>query len=124
VLPITQGLLVPPATCAFAEHVCRQKATSPPNYGPRQAAYDLKKFRGKELVRLVGKSRRYEATPDGLRTISALMVLRERVLEPLTRGIVNLEPTQPGVNPTSLDQRYQSMREQMHEVFRELGLAA
>lgn len=115
---------MPPATCAFAEHVCRQKATSPPNYGPRQAAYDLKKFRGKELVRLVGKSRRYEATPDGLRTISALMVLRERVLEPLTRGIVNLEPTQPGVNPTSLDQRYQSMREQMHEVFRELGLAA
>ena len=47
----------------------------PQDYVDRQAAYDLKKFRGKELVRLVGKSRRYEPTPDGLQMISALMVV-------------------------------------------------
>jgi hypothetical protein len=33
-----------------------------------------------ETVRLVGESRRYEPTPNGLRMISGLMVLRERVL--------------------------------------------
>ena len=96
----------------------------PKDYGPRQAAYDLKKFRGKDFVRLVAKSRRYEPTPQGLRMISALTVLRERVVEPLTRGIVDPESIQPMTNPTSLDQRYQNVREQMHEVFRELGLAA
>ncbi len=108
----------------FANHMRRQTAGSPQDYGPRQAAYDLKKFRGKGFVRLVGKTRRYEPTPDGLRLISALMVLRERVLEPVTRSIVNVAPTQPATNPTSLDQRYQSIREQMREVFRDLGLAA
>jgi hypothetical protein len=76
---------------AFANHVRRQTTASPQDYGPRQAAYDLKKFRGKNMVRFVGKSRRYEPTPQGLRVMSALMVLRERVVEPLTRGIVNLE---------------------------------
>ena len=76
------------------------------------------------MVRFVGKSRRYEPTPQGLRVMSALMVLRERVVEPLTRGIVNLEAIEPAINPTSLDQRYQRIREQMREVFRELGLTA
>ena len=56
--------------------------------------------------------------------ISGLMVLRERVLESLTHRIVNFAPTATAANPTSLDQRYQTIREQMHEVFRELGLAA
>lgn len=108
----------------FTEHVRRQTGNSPKEYGSRQAAYDLKKLRGKELVRLVGKSRRYEPTANGLRLISGLMVLRERVLEPLIRGIVNVVPTQPDANPTSLDKRYETIREQMHELFRELGLAA
>jgi hypothetical protein len=108
----------------FAAHVRRQMSTSQEDYGPRQAAYDLKKFRGKELVRLIGKSRRYEPTPNGLRMISGLTVLRERILEPLTRGIINFAATVSGANPTSLDQRYEKIREQAHEIFRELGLAA
>jgi hypothetical protein len=108
----------------FADHVRRQAANSPRDYGPRQAAYDLKKFRGKGLVRRVGKSRRYEPTPNGLRMISGVTVLRERVLEPLTHGIANFAPSALGANPTSLDQRYQTIREQMHELLRELGLAA
>ncbi|MBV8832190.1 MAG: hypothetical protein JO108_23560 [Acidobacteriaceae bacterium] len=107
-----------------ADHVRRQTSASRQDYGPRQAAYDLKKFRGKELVRLVGKSRRYEPTPNGLRTISGLMVLRERVLEPLTRGMLNPAPPQAAANPTPLDQHYRTIREQMHEVLCEFGLAA
>jgi hypothetical protein len=47
---------------------------------------------------LVGKSRRYQPTPNGLKMVSGLVVLRERVLEPLTRGILNPEPT--GQPPT------------------------
>jgi hypothetical protein len=108
----------------LAEHVRRQTNTSSKDYGPRQEAYDLKKFRGKELVRLIGKSRRYEPTANGLRLISGLMVSRERVLEPLTRGIVNVAPPKPAASPTSLDQRYEIIREQMHEVLLELALAA
>jgi hypothetical protein len=34
---------------------------SPCQYGPRHAAYDLKKLRGKQIVRRIGHTRRYEA---------------------------------------------------------------
>jgi hypothetical protein len=96
--------------------------TSKP-YSCRQAAYDLLKFRGKHLVRSVGKSRLYEPTSSGLTMISEIMVLRERVLEPLIRGTVHRKCNTP-FDPTSSDQRYQSMREQLEEIFRDLGLAA
>jgi hypothetical protein len=99
-------------------------STSQQEYGPRHAAYDLKKFRGKGLVRLIGKSRRYEPTPNGLRMISGLMALRERILEPLIRRTVNHESTAPAANPTSLDQRYRTIGEQLEGIFRDLGLAA
>jgi len=48
-------------------------------YQPRQAAYDLKKLRGKKLVSKIGNSRRYEATPHGLKAMAALAVLRDKV---------------------------------------------
>ena len=32
-------------------------------YGARRAAYDLKKLRGKEIVRRIGQTRRYQSTP-------------------------------------------------------------
>ena len=41
-------------------------------YNPRQAAYDLKKLRGKQIVRRIAKSQRYEPIPDGLKTMTAL----------------------------------------------------
>ena len=57
-------------------------ATAKP-YQSRQAAYDLKKLRGKELVSKIGNSRRYRPTPTGLKAMAALMVLRDKVIMPL-----------------------------------------
>ena len=104
-------------------HVRQQTTISSRPYSCRQAAYDLLKFRGKDLVRLVGKSRRYEPTSSGLTTISGILVLRERVLEPLIRSTVQRERNAPA-DLTSSDQRHQAMREQMEGIFRDLGLAA
>ena len=47
-------------------------------YGARRAAYDIKKLRGKGMVEKIGKSRRYQPVREGLRAITALVVLRER----------------------------------------------
>jgi DNA-binding transcriptional ArsR family regulator len=79
----------------LAEHVRRQTNTSPKDYGPRQAAYDLKKFRGRELVRLVGKSRRYEPTQNGLTMISGLIVLREECWNRSSAAPLTGSPTHP-----------------------------
>jgi hypothetical protein len=107
----------------LADHVRRQTIVSSKPYSCRQAAYDLLKFRGKDLVRLIDKSRRYEPTSNGLTMASGLMVLRERVLEPLIRSTVHRECNSP-VDLTSSDQRYHAIREQMEGLFRDLGLAA
>jgi hypothetical protein len=48
-------------------------------YGPRHAAYDLKKLRGKQIVRRIGHTRRYEPLPTGLRAMTALLVLQTRL---------------------------------------------
>jgi hypothetical protein len=36
-------------------------------YGPRRAAYDIKRLRAKGMVSRIGKSRRYQPVPGGLR---------------------------------------------------------
>jgi hypothetical protein len=56
------------------------------DYTPRQAAYDLKKLRGKDWVRKIDTSPRYETVPEGLQTMTALLVLREKVIKPVLAG--------------------------------------
>ena len=53
---------------------------SPFQYGPRHVAYDLKKLRGKQIVRRIGHTRRYEPLPTGLRAMTALLVLRNKAI--------------------------------------------
>ena len=54
-------------------------------YGPRHAAYDLKKLRGKQIVRRIGHTRRYEPLPTGLRAMTALLVLRNKAIKTTPR---------------------------------------
>ncbi len=95
------------------------------DYGPRQAAYDLKKFRGKAMVQCIGKSRRYEPTPRGLATISASWLLREKVIGTLIGAFATGgETAMPTANPVALDQRYETVRKEMRAVLQEMGFAA
>jgi len=49
-------------------------------------------LRGKGMVRKIGTSRRYEPEPDGLRAMTALVVLREKVrtIQCRSIGITNI----------------------------------
>jgi repressor of nif and glnA expression len=56
----------------------RQRGGLPESaYGTRQAAYDVKKLRGKQMVQKRPRSRRYETMPEGLRAMAALVLLRD-----------------------------------------------
>src|SRR4030088_1271933 len=48
-----------------AARVCARTKQSPSQYWPRPAASDLKKLRGKDIVRRIGHTRRYEPLPTG-----------------------------------------------------------
>jgi hypothetical protein len=97
---------------------------NPSAYGARRAAYDLKKLRGKKIVRRIGGTRRYESVPKGLRAMAALVVLRNQAIKPLLAAAQELRPSRGAQNPQGLDTHYATIRTAMQRVFQELGLAA
>lgn len=93
-------------------------------YGARRVAYDLKKLRGKKIVRRIGQTRTYESMPKGLRAMAALVVLRNKAIKPLLAAAQELRPSRGAHNPRGLDAHYETIRSAMQGVFQELGLAA
>jgi hypothetical protein len=93
-------------------------------YDIRQAAYDLRKLRAKGFVVRLAHSHRYQFPPEGLRTIAALVVLREHVLKPILAGTAKPRQGRPPKHWTSIDAHYQALRKEMHALFTDLGLAA
>jgi len=93
-------------------------------YGPRQAAYDMKKLRGKQMVQRKSRSRRYEALPDGLRAMAALVVLRDDVIKPLLAGQCTLKLGRRPSKTAPIDAHYAALQHGMRDLFRELGIAA
>jgi hypothetical protein len=92
------------------------------SYSPRQAAYDLKKLRAKNLIRFAARRPRYESSPDGLRTITALHVLREKVIRPVLTGAARKRPGRPPKNPNPIDQHYARIQRDFCGLFDELVL--
>jgi hypothetical protein len=109
----------------LAAQVCTLSKQSQFQYGPRRAAYDLKKLRGKQIVRRVGQTRRYEPRPTGLRAVTALVVLRNKaIIKPLLAAAQQRRRTRGARNPRPLDAHYHAIRVAMRGVFQELGVAA
>jgi hypothetical protein len=97
---------------------------TPSQYGPRHAAYDLKKLRGKQILRRIAHSRRYEPLSTGLRAMTALLVLRNKAIKPLLAAAQPLRPPRGAHNPKPIDAHYDAIQAAMKGVFHELGLAA
>ena len=94
-----------------------------PLYSARQAAYDLKKLRAKELVAKIANSRKYLPTADGLRAITALLVLRERIIKPVLAGAAKPTSRPSAKVHSHLDRRYLSIQALMRDLFLEFGFA-
>jgi hypothetical protein len=93
------------------------------DYQARHAAYDLKKLRGKHLVEKVGNSRRYLAPNAGLRTITALLMLRDKVFKPVLSNR-NTQGQRPPKNGNPLDVHYHNLKQEMRRLFKTLKIAA
>ena len=106
-------------------NLCRfSSQQSESDYGARRAAYDLKKLRGKQLVRRMGKTAKYEPIPTGLRPMTALLVLRDQAIKPLLAAAQQPRLSRGPQNPRPLDIHYQTICAGMQGVFKELGIAA
>jgi hypothetical protein len=107
-----------------ARQVQRLGGSAASTYTPRQAAYDLKKLRGKDFVRRIDGTRRYEALPTGLKTLATATVLRTHVITPLLAAADDTIPARGPQNPSPLDRHYEALRTGMRGIFHELGIAA
>jgi hypothetical protein len=92
-------------------------------YSTRQASYDLQKLRAKAVVERPAKSLRYRVCAEGLRGLSALLVLRNRVLVPLLSRLGRRRRC-PHCHLSELDRRYDNIQKEMQHVFEELHIAA
>jgi len=72
------ALAAAPGGFTVADLAARVQAMGgPTGYTIRQAAYDLRKLRGKDLIVKPGRSRRYQVPPQAARTIAGLLALRD-----------------------------------------------
>jgi len=96
---------------------------NPGAYLPRHASYDLKKLRGKQWVRKVGRSRRYECVPEGLQTMTGLWVLREKLINPVLAGAGKPKRGPKPKHEKPIDSLYRVMHANMLALFQLLGVA-
>jgi hypothetical protein len=99
-----------------------QAMTGQAGYTTRQAAYDIRKLRGKNLAEKPGRSRSYLIPPPAARTIAALLALRDHVIGPILAGVRSPRMGRKPATWTPVDRRYESLRIGMQQLFHDLGI--
>ena len=92
-------------------------------YTVRQAAYDLRKLRAKQLVIKPGRTRRYHVPGQAARTIAALLTLRDQVIAPILAGVRKPGPGRPPKSRTRIDRDYETLRAGMRTLFHDLAIS-
>jgi hypothetical protein len=118
------ALAAAPTGFTVSQLAHRLSATTDPAYTTRQAAYDLRKLRGKHLIVKPGRSRRYQVPPPAARTIAALLALRDQVIGPILAGIRSPRLGRKPAHWTAVDRDYETLRVGMQTLFHDLGITA
>ncbi len=123
VLAAVTALSLAPGGFTVADLAARVQAmTGQASYTTRQAAYDVRKLRGKDLVVRPGRTRRYQVPPAAVRVITALLVLRDQVTAPLLAGIRVRRRNHIPATWTPVDRDYEALRTDMNALFGHLGI--
>jgi hypothetical protein len=106
----------------FTAKVHALTGVSQADYSVRQAAYDLRKLRGKHLVDKPGRSRRYHVGKHAARTIAALLSLRDQVVAPILAGVRSPRMGRKPAHWTRVDRDYERIRIEMQTLFNDLAI--
>jgi hypothetical protein len=99
-----------------------QAMTGHASYTTRQAAYDLRKLRGKDLIAKPAGTRRYNVPLHAARTIAALLALRDQVIAPILAGVRSPRQGRKPAHWTRIDRDYEALRIGMQTLFHDLGI--
>jgi len=118
------ALAIAPGGFTVADFAAKVRdLTGHAGYTIRNAAYDLRKLRGKHLADKPGRTRRYFISPGAARIISALLTLREQVIAPLLAGVADPRIRRTPRHWTDTDRHYQALRLEMMALFADIGIA-
>ncbi len=106
----------------FAARVRAMTGISDAEYSIRQAAYDLRKLRGKRLVDKPARTRRYRVPALAARTIAALLTLRDQVIAPILAGVRSPRMGRKPAHWTRVDRDYERIRIDMQTLFADLAI--
>jgi hypothetical protein len=121
---LSAALALAPAPNGFtvAEFAAKVHALTGTDYSIRQAAYDLRKLRGKQLLDKPGRTRRYRVPPLAARTIAALLTLRDQAIAPILAGVRSPRMGRKPATWTSVDRHYEKIRIDIQHLFDDLAL--
>jgi hypothetical protein len=124
VLAAALALAIAPSGFTVAGFAAKvREMTGQNGYTIRNAAYDLRKLRGKHLADKPGRTRRYFISPGAARIISALLTLRDQVIAPLLAGVADPRIRRTPRHWTDIDRHYQALRLEMMALFADVGIA-
>ena len=106
----------------FAAKVHAMTGTSSLDYSVRQAAYDLRKLRGKQLVDKPARTRRYRVPSLAARTIAALLTLRDQVIAPILAAVRSPRMGGKPAHWTRVDRDYERIRIDIQALFNALAI--
>lgn len=106
----------------FAAKVHAITGTSDTEYSIRQAAYDLRKLRGKQLLDKPARTRRYWVPALAARTIAALLTLRDQVIAPILAAVRSPRMGRKPAHWTRVDRDYERIRVDMQTLFNDLAI--
>ncbi len=93
-------------------------------YSTSNAAYDLRKLRGKGFVDKVPKSRLYSVTSAGLQAMAALLVITDKVIRPVRSGAGKPRRAKTPKHLSVVDRHYQKLQMEMRALLQSLGVVA
>jgi len=108
-------------SAAVAAKVCKIRGWSPDEYQARHASYDLKKLRGKNLIRQDGR-RYYQASADGLQAIAALAILQDKVIKPILAKAAHTALRKKPATCGPIEEHYEAVQKEVSALCQALGL--
>jgi len=122
VLAATAALAASPQGFTVGQLAAKVRDRHDHDYTVRQAAYDLRKLRAKQLVIKREGSRRYDVPADAARTITAITALRDQVIAPLLGGVRGPRTVRDITSWTPVEHDYEALRCGMETLFGHLGI--
>jgi len=117
------ALAIAPDGFTVADFADQVHAHTGLEYTIRQAAYDLRKLRGKQLIVKPGRGHRYHVPADAARTLTGLISLRDHVIAPVLAGL-RKPMGRPPNSYTRIDRDYHTIRAGIRTLFNDLGIEA